>query len=70
VRAGEVLATNLSRDRLTLAEIESEMRLAGIASLRDVAWGILEPRGKMSFIRREPAGSAAATMASEDDPAH
>lgn len=55
VRDGEVLQANLRRDRLTLAEIESEMRLAGIATLRDVAWGILEPRGKMSFIRKEGA---------------
>jgi uncharacterized membrane protein YcaP (DUF421 family) len=32
------------------------MRLAGIARLSDVAWAILEPRGKMSFIKREAAG--------------
>jgi len=28
------------------------MRLAGIARMTDVAWGILEPRGKISFIQR------------------
>lgn len=53
VRAGRILTENLRHDRLTESEIQSEMRLAGIAHLSDVAWGILEPKGKMSFIKRE-----------------
>jgi len=53
VRAGEIIRENLRHDRLTETEIQSEMRLAGIAHLRDVAWAILEPRGKMSFIKAE-----------------
>lgn len=52
VKDGELLRDSLRRDRLTVAEIESEMRLAGIGHLRDVAWAILEPQGKISFIRR------------------
>src|SRR5918999_453353 len=56
VRDGEILTSNLRRNRLTVSEIESEMRLAGIASLDDVAWGILEPRGKISFIQRSDTG--------------
>ena len=52
VRDGEVLTPNLRRNRLTASEIESEMRLAGIARMRDVKWAILEPRGKISFIER------------------
>lgn len=52
VRGGEILAGNLRRNRLTRSEIESEMRLAGIGHLEDVAWAILEPRGKISFIER------------------
>ena len=52
VRDGELLDANLRRSRLTVTEIESEMRLAGIAHLEDVAWAILEPRGKISFIQR------------------
>src|SRR5687767_2720671 len=51
VRDGEVIASNLRRNRLTVSEIESEMRLAGIGHLADVAWAILEPRGKISFIQ-------------------
>jgi uncharacterized membrane protein YcaP (DUF421 family) len=56
VRDGEVVVTNLRRDRLTRSEIESEMRLAGIARMEDVAWGILETRGKISFIQRTDDG--------------
>jgi len=51
VHYGALVEANLRRDRLTRAEIESEMRLAGIAHLKDVAWAILEPEGKISFIR-------------------
>ena len=56
VRDGELLQRNLRRSRLTRSEIESEMRLAGISHMADVAWGILEPRGKISFIQRSPDG--------------
>jgi uncharacterized membrane protein YcaP (DUF421 family) len=56
VRDGEVLNSNLRRNRLTVSEIESEMRLAGIARLDEVAWAILEPRGKISFIKRADEG--------------
>lgn len=51
VRDGTIIADNLRRDRVTRAELESEMRLAGIASLEDVAWAIIEPQGKISFIK-------------------
>lgn len=60
VRHGKILRRNLRRDRLTEAEIESEMRLAGIAYLHEVAWGIVEPHGRISFIKRGPND--------EDDP--
>ena len=67
VRHGQVVEENLHRDRLTRAEILSEMRLAGIARLSDVAWAILEPQGKMSFIKRSPAGSDDPRPRSADD---
>ncbi|MGH7659264.1 MAG: DUF421 domain-containing protein [Gemmatimonadales bacterium] len=54
VRDGNILESNLRRDRITREEIASEMRLAGIGHLEEVAWGILEPRGKISFIQRRP----------------
>ena len=53
VRDGELIAENMRRDRLTRAEILSEMRLAGIGRLSEVAWAILEPQGKISFIAKE-----------------
>jgi uncharacterized membrane protein YcaP (DUF421 family) len=56
VREGELLTGSLRSDRLTRAEVESEMRLAGIASIKEVAWAILEPQGKISFIRKEQSG--------------
>ena len=52
VSEGRVIEANLHHDRLTRAELLSEMRLAGIAHLSDVAWAILEPRGRLSFIPR------------------
>jgi uncharacterized membrane protein YcaP (DUF421 family) len=51
VRDGQLLKDNLRRDRITQSEVESEMRLAGIARMADVAWAILEPQGKISFIK-------------------
>jgi uncharacterized membrane protein YcaP (DUF421 family) len=56
VRDGELLTANLRRNRLTQSEIESEMRLAGIAHMGDVKWAILEPRGKISFIEGGAGG--------------
>ena len=58
IRDGELLEQNMRRDRLTRRELESEMRLAGIASMRQVAWALLETNGKISFIRRDDDGAA------------
>lgn len=55
VRDGQLLGDNLRRDRITRREVESEMRLAGIASISDVAWALIEPNGKISFIRQDDA---------------
>lgn len=56
VRHGKLLRDNLRRDRLTRSEVESEMRLAGIARIADVDWAILETNGKISFIARDGGG--------------
>ena len=60
VRHGVILEDNLRRDRITRLEVESEMRLAGIARLSDVAWAIIEPQGKISFIAVDRGGPAKA----------
>ena len=52
IRDGALIEDNLRRDRMTRSEVESEMRLAGIGSMHEVAWAILEPQGKISFIKR------------------
>ncbi len=53
VQHGEMLEPILQRDKITQEEVLSEMRLAGIFRLSDVEWGILEPCGKISFLKRE-----------------
>ncbi len=55
VQHGELLERNLKRNRLTRAEVESEMRLAGIARMFEVEWAVLEPNGKISFVERKEA---------------
>ena len=52
IQDGKLLETVLQRDKITQAEVLSEMRLAGIAQLDEVQWGILEPNGKISFLKR------------------
>lgn len=52
IRDGQFLAPVLARDKITPEEVLSEMRLAGIARIEEVAWGILEPSGKVSFLKR------------------
>lgn len=56
VRHGEVLDRAVRRNRLTMREIEAEMRLAGIARFSDVDWAILETNGKISFIQAGKGG--------------
>lgn len=64
ISAGEPVSANLRRNRMTLSELEAEMRLAGIGSMTEVAWAILETEGKISFIRRKaPDQSAAGSTA-------
>ena len=52
VRDGQILDGAMRHDRLTREEVESEMRLAGIARVEDVAYAVLEPVGKISFVKK------------------
>lgn len=52
VEDGEVIETNLKRQRLTVEEIESEARIKQIRSLEDVRWAILETNGQISFVEK------------------
>lgn len=60
IRDGILLKDNLRRDRITQSEVESEMRLAGIGNMDQVAWAILEPQGKISFIKKDLDATASA----------
>ena len=52
IRDGEFLDTSRKHDLLPRSEVLSEMRLAGIENLAQVKWAILEPSGKISFIKK------------------
>ena len=52
VEEGEVIESNLSRQRLTQEEIGAEARLEGISSIEDVRWAILETNGRISFVTK------------------
>ncbi len=41
IREGETVSANLRRNRITLSELEAEMRLTGIGSKIEVVWAIL-----------------------------
>jgi len=53
IEDGKLLQDNLRRERMTPDEIAEEMRLQQIASFDEVAWGILERNGQVSFIRKQ-----------------
>jgi uncharacterized membrane protein YcaP (DUF421 family) len=68
VQQGAFVERNMRRNRITPAELYSEMRLAGIARLEKVAWAILEPNGKVSFIETSGQAGGHASGASDSGP--
>lgn len=52
VRDGEPLADRLRRERVSVADLEEAARMEGFASLSDVAFGVLETDGHISFVRK------------------
>lgn len=60
VHDGDVLWTNMRRELVTMAELESQLRLQGIDDVRTVATAYMEPDGRISVItddheRHDPA---------------
>jgi uncharacterized membrane protein YcaP (DUF421 family) len=51
VQDGKPVTENLRAERLQIDEIAEEARGQGIESLDDVKWCVLEPSGKLSFIK-------------------
>ena len=58
VKDGAVLEEFLHAERMTLDELKEEARNQGIDDLRQVRLGVLEPDGKISFLKvdGDPAG--------------
>ena len=52
IEDGRLIEGNLRRQRLTPDDVAEEMRLQQIMSFTDVAWGILESNGRISFIEK------------------
>lgn len=55
VQDGQPIERNLRRERLTLDDLAESARIQGIGSLEDVAWGVLETSGTISFIKKSPS---------------
>ena len=55
VRHGQILRDNLRRERLSLPEFRSALRQAGVVSLQNVRYVILEEDGHLSVIKKGPA---------------
>jgi uncharacterized membrane protein YcaP (DUF421 family) len=53
VEDGRVLDKNLRRARIAEDELAEEARLSQVASLKDVAWAVLETSGKVSIIPKQ-----------------
>ena len=51
VQEGKPIDGNLRAERLNLEEVAEEARGQGIESLDEIKWCVLEPSGKMSFIK-------------------
>lgn len=52
VQDGEVIDSNLRKERMTADELLAEARLQQIASLDEIRWAVLESNGKVSFIKK------------------
>ena len=57
IEDGRLIEGNLRRQRLTPDDVAEEMRLQQIMSFTDVAWGILESNGRISFIEKRSVES-------------
>ena len=52
VQDGEVIDSNLRKERMTADELLAEARLQQIASLDEIRWAVLESNGKVSFVKK------------------
>jgi len=55
IQDGKLLEETIARERMTSDEVAEEMRFQQIASFDQVAWGIVERNGQISFVRKQSA---------------
>ncbi|MDX2136603.1 MAG: DUF421 domain-containing protein [Chloroflexota bacterium] len=53
IHDGQFLEDAMNRERITMTEISNEMHKAGLETLEQIKWAILEPDGKIAFITHE-----------------
>jgi uncharacterized membrane protein YcaP (DUF421 family) len=56
---GKLLQDSLTKNRISINEILTEMRIQGIGSISDVYYGILEQNGKLSLLTAEDKNNVA-----------
>jgi uncharacterized membrane protein YcaP (DUF421 family) len=52
IQDGELIESNMKRERLTRGEVAEAARMEQIAHISEIRWGVLETNGKISFITR------------------
>jgi uncharacterized membrane protein YcaP (DUF421 family) len=52
IQDGNLIESNLKRERLTEDEVAEEMRAQQIGSFDEVRWAILETNGQISFVKK------------------
>lgn len=50
VRHGKILGRNLRKEMITVDELKSQIRLAGLESVQDVKYAFMEPDGAFSVV--------------------
>jgi len=53
VQDGKPIEKNLKRERLGMDDVLAAARRQNIASLDDVAWGVMETSGEITFIKKQ-----------------
>lgn len=53
IEDGVILKDHLKQVRVTVQQLEMELRQAGIASCEEVRWGTIEPNGQFGFLLKE-----------------
>jgi uncharacterized membrane protein YcaP (DUF421 family) len=52
IQDGNLIESNLKRERLTEDEVAEEMRAQQIGSFDEVQWAVLETNGQISFVKK------------------